>query len=283
MQAGLSDSSMGHAPSKRQSATEVVSTASALDLRTEDILERMLESLTELLTRVFGLYQQFGPEERIFRAGGEGGVQLTKRFERDRMQGQIEVSCCGNLNLINEQTQREVAMDMLQLLLNQILMQSGIVGPDTIHAAIKLIAKLYHYNEVPLHEPQMPPQSDTPQVEERQMFAGQKPTGPTMSENTHEHLQHHAMLTADLKVMEGWTPAARTLLAEHVKATMQMSDAIAIMNKQRAALGTQMAMSMQKQGLTPNKANAAQTGPGTEQEGVEGAGASPTAPSPAQQ
>jgi len=131
-QAGLSGGATGNPISKRQSASEYVGTASALDLRTEGFVNSLLDSLQELLHRVLGLYQQFGPRQRIFRVGGEGGVQLTKKFEKDRLQGKLLLTMLGNLAQINEQLQRQVALDMLQLLLNPLLIQMQITGPDTV-------------------------------------------------------------------------------------------------------------------------------------------------------
>jgi hypothetical protein len=282
--AGLSEAATGHPTSKRQSATEFMTVAAALDLRTEDMLERILEALKELLTRVLSLYQQFGPEERIFRVGGEGGVQLTKKFEKDRMTGKIDLTMCGNLNFINEDMRRKTATDMFSLLMNQILVQSQIVGPDTIYAAIKLIAKLYHYDDVPLHKPKLEPMSDSPDVEEKQMFAGQKPTGPTMGEDTNEHMAHHSVTAANQKLMASWTPQARQLLQEHMQATMQMHDAQAIIAQQRAALAVQAAQNMNAQGIRPGQPGGQQAGenagPGTEAEGAAGAQNQPTGTSP---
>lgn len=286
-QAGLGEAALGRPNTKRQSATEFITIANALDIRTEDILERQLESLKELATRVKSLYQQFGSEERIFRVAGEGGTQITKRFERDRLSGKMLLTMCGSLEFVNQEMQRKLALDMFSLLMNQILIQSQVVGPDTIYSAIKLIAKLHNYNDVPLHKPKLPPISDAPEVEEKQMFASQKPIGPTMGEDTDEHLQHHAMLAADAKLMAAWTPQARQLLEQHIQATIQMHQAQQVVAQQRAAMATQAAMSMQQQGIRPGQPGGQRpgenTGPGNAREGVQGQGAQPgvTAASPA--
>ncbi len=286
-QAGLTDPAIGQFTSKRQSASEFVGTASALDLRTEDIVEGFVRSLKEELHRILGLYQQYGPRERIFRAGGAGGVEITKRFEKDRLQGKILLRLTANLQQINEQLQRQLAMDMLSLLLNQLLIQMGIVGPDTIKMAMDKIFKLFHYNGVPLHEPDTGPMSDPPNVENHQMAAGQKPKGPTMSENQDEHLQVHAVFMADTKLQETLTPEARALLQEHVQETIKMQQAKQIMRQQQQIQAVAMAQEMANKGITQNKpANqrpGSNQGPGTKAEGVKDAGASPSAPQPARQ
>jgi hypothetical protein len=276
-QAGLTEASIGQPVTKRQSASEFVGTASALDLRTEDIVDGLLRSLSELLYRILGLYQQFGPRERIFRVGGEEGVQLTKRFERDRLQGKILLEMSGNLQQINEQLQKQVAVDMMQILLNEIFIQSGIVGPDTMYAAIKQIAKYMHYNDVPLHKPDLPPQSDAPDVEEKQMFAGQKPIGPSISENINEHLHHHSMTMADSRLMESWTDESRQLLQQHVQATLQAQQAKQLLIQQQMAMAAQAQTTFAEKGIRPGKSGDSQPtknlGPGSQAEGVRGAGA----------
>lgn len=286
-QAGLTDPAIGQFTSKRQSASEFVGTASALDLRTEDIVEGFVRSLKDELHRILGLYQQYGPRERIFRAGGAGGVEITKRFEKDRLQGKILLRLTANLNQINEQLQRQLATDMLSLLLNQILIQMGIVGPDTIKAAMDRIFKVFHYNGVPLHEPDVGPMSDPPNVENHQMAAGQKPKGPTMTENHAEHLQVHAVFASDQQLQEKLSPEARQLLQEHIQETIKMQQAKELMKQQQAIAATAMAQEMADKGISANKPSnqrpGSNQGPGTQKEGVKGAGeGGPSAPQPAQ-
>lgn len=285
-QAGLTDAAIGQPTTKRQSASEFVGISAALDLRTEDIVDRLLKSIRELLYRVLGLYQQFGPRERIFRVGGEEGVQLTKRFEKDRLQGKILLELSGNLSQINEDAVRQTTLDMFQLLQNEILITSGIVKPDTLYAAIELIAKAHKYKDVPLHKPDNPPESDPPDIEEKQMFAGQKPIGPTLTENIGEHMQHHALVASDARLVMSWTPQARQLLQQHIQATMQMQQAQQMMRQQQAAMAVQAAQTGTKLGINPGKPGGQKpntnTGPGTPAEGVmPPPNPGPTAPVPA--
>ena len=285
-QAGITDAAIGRPTSKRQSATEVQAMAAALDLRTEDIVDRLLKSVRELLYRVIGLYQQFGPRERIFRTGGEEGNALIKRFEKDRLQGKILLIMNGNLSQINEQMQQQMTIEMFQLLMNQILIETGIVKPEQIAQALELIFKTHHY-DVKVNKPDSPPQSDPPDIEEKQMFVGQKPKGPTLTENIAEHMQHHAMMAADARTMAGWTPQARQLLQEHIQLTMQMQQAQQMMRQQQAAMATQAAIAGQQRGIRPGKPGGQKpgnnTGPGTQAEGVQPPPQpGPTAPIPAQ-
>jgi hypothetical protein len=273
-QAGLTDPAVGQMPTKRLSASEFVGTASALDLRTEQIVEGFIRSLRQELYRILGLYQQYGSRVRMFRAGGEAGNEITKRFERDRLSGRIDLKLTANLQQMNEQLERQIAMDMLQLLMNEILIQTGIVNPTTIYQALNKLAKSFHYDGVKLNEPSVGPYSDAPHIEEHQMFMGQKPIGPTMNENHEEHLASHARTASDQQLISRWSTGARMMLQQHIQETIKVQQAKAMLDQQRAAMATQMAQSMESKGIRPGKSGQSQPGknlgPGTQNEGVRG-------------
>lgn len=289
-QAGLTDPAVGQMPTKRLSASEFVGTASALDLRTEQIVEGFIRSLRQELYRILGLYQQYGSRVRMFRAGGEAGNEVTKRFERDRLAGKIDLKLTANLQQMNEQLERQIAMDMLQLLLNEVLIQLGIVTPETIFQAIDKLAKAFHYDGVKLHEPAVGPYSDAPHIEEHQMFEGQKPIGPTMNENFEEHLASHARTASDAKLISKWSPQSRQMLQQHIQETIKTQQAKQLLDQQRAAMAAQMAQTMESKGIRPGKSGQSQPGknlgPGSQPEGVRGAekgGGAPPMPQPGAQ
>lgn len=272
-QGGLSDQAMGVPISKRQSASEFVGTASALDIRTEMILNDFIDSFRELIYRVLGLYQQFGPRERMYRVQGDDGERLTKHFELDRLQGRVEIQLASNLQQVNDQMQRQVSTDMLQLLLNQILISLGIVGPDTIYAAVDKLAKSMHYTGVPLHKPQVPMQSDAPSVEHMRIANGLPVGGPNQGENFMEHLQAHLMLASDPHIMEKLpSPQARQALADHIKQTTEMQQQVAVLKGMQAAQAASMAAEMSAKGIRPGRpgdtAPGSNSGAGTAAEGV---------------
>jgi len=272
-QSGITDQALGQPVSKRQSASEFVGTVGATDLRTEQFVKRLLLSLRELLYRILGLYQQFGPPRRIFRVAGSDGVALTKLFERDRLQGRLLLTLTGNVQQINEQLQRQVAVDMLQLLLNEALIKLGIVKPDTIYGAISLVAKLMHYGEVPLHRPDYPPESDAPNIEHKQMSMGLPVKGPTISENFNEHLQAHAMMASNPQTLQLMGQAGMQALQQHILKTTQMQQQVMLMRQMQAAQAAQMAIGMEEKGIRPGKQGGQgpgdNAGPGTQEEGVQ--------------
>jgi hypothetical protein len=181
----------------------------------------------------------------------------------------------GNLQQINEQLQRQTALDMLQLLLNPLLIQMQITGPDTVWAAIDKLARLQHYDGVPIHKPKTPPMSEAPEIEEHQMFAGTKPVGPTMGENTSEHMAHHSRTITDSRLMESWSPESRQLFVQHIQETMKMEAQQKYLSQQRQAMAIQMRQEMDSKGINPGMAGqqnpGENLGPGTQDEGVEGA------------
>ena len=277
MQGGLTDQSLGVPISKRQSASEFAGVSANLDLRTEMILEDFIKAFRELIFRVYGLYQQFGPRKRMFRIEADDGHRLTQHFELDRMQGRMEVTLASNLAQVNDQLQRQTALDMLQLLLNQILISLGIVGPDTIWAAVDKLAKAMHYTGVPIHKPQIPTQSDAPNIEHARMAAGLPVGGPNQGENFQEHMQAHSMLASDPHLAEKLSPEAQRVLGDHIAQTAQMQQQVAIMKSMMAAQATSMAIGMKSKGIRPGEQGGGQPGdnkgPGTAAEGVAGGGA----------
>lgn len=281
-QAGLSQQARGVPTSKRQSASEYVGVSAALDVRTEDILEDLIESVSDLLYKILGLYQQFGPRQRIFLVSGADGEALVKRFELDRLQGRIQLTVLGNLAQSNDQLQRQIAIDMFQMLLNELLIGLGIVKPDTIYGAIKLVAKSMHYDGVPLHRPDVPEDSDSPSIEHKQLARGEKPKGPTMNENFNEHLQAHLKFSSDPHFEEIMPPEGKVALAAHIKQTAEMQQQVQLLRTMMAAQAATAAANQQSQGIQPGKdgdqrpGTAKNRGPASSAEragGAEGGGA----------
>ena len=168
----------GQVSSKQQSASEYVGNANAIDTRSEDVIRGIVYSLRMLLQRIRSLYEQYGPRVRMFRVGGEGGAKLTKSFEMDRLGGRMTLDMTSNLQQLNDQLQRQTALNMLQLLLNQLLIQAGIVDPLTIYEAIKEVARLSHYENVTIHKPNVPPISDPPERRRTANVCQPKTDGP---------------------------------------------------------------------------------------------------------
>lgn len=261
-QAGLGPTATGGFISKRQSASEYLGSANAMDLRTELIVNGFLRSFRRLLYRILGLYQQFAPPTRIFQVGGEDGLKLVKRFETDRLNGKLLLRLTGNLDQINPQLQRDMTVNMLQLILNPILIQLGIVKPDTIFAAIQAVAKATHYNMVPLHRPDMPEQSPSPEVENRMMFAGQE-VQPHLDEPFDMHLKSHMAYLTDPNTAK--TQKSIMLVMQHIQATQKMMQVAQALRMMESAQALQMQKSMASMGIRPGQEGGQQPGDQAEQ------------------
>lgn len=270
-QAGLGETGTGGFVSKRQSASEYLGQANAIDLRTELVVKGFLRSTRKLLYRILGLYQQFAPSTRIYQVAGEDGLRTVKRFKTDRLNGKLLLRLTGNIDQINPQLQRDVAVNMLSLLMNQIMIQLGIVKPDTIYAAIKLVAKTMNYKDVPLHQPDVPEESPPPDVENRLMFEGQ-PVEPHLGENYNLHLMKHQQYLIDPDSPK--TPQAIQAVLEHIQKTQKMMQVDQFLRQQQAAQAVQASQMMQTMGIRPGLAGGQQPGqqaqPGTQDEGVQG-------------
>jgi hypothetical protein len=275
-QSGLNESSTGSFVSKRQSASEYLGTANAIDLRTEAVVVGFLRSLRRLLYRIVGLYQQFAPPSRIFQVGGAEGVKLVKRFETDRLQGKLLLRLTGNLDQINPQLQRDIAMNMLSLLMNQILIQLGIVKPDTIYAAISHVAKAMNYKGVPLHKPDLPEQSPSPNIENKLMVEGTA-VQPHLDENFDEHLRSHMGFLTDPNAKKMLNQKSLMLMMQHIQQTQKMQQIAAFLRQQESLMATNMSKQMTAMGIRPGLDGGQQVGDnaegGSKDEGVDAAAA----------
>lgn len=272
-QSGLNDSATGSFVSKRQSASEYLGTANAIDLRTEIIVSGFLRSLRKLLYRILGLYQQFAPPSRIFQVGGAEGVKLVKHFETDRLQGKLLLRLTGNIDQINPQLQRDIATNMLSLLMNQILIQLGIVKPDTIYSAIQMVAKSMNYKGVPLHKPDLPAQSPSPNIENKMMQQGQI-VEPHLDENFDEHLKSHMGFLTDPNAKRVLNQRSFAIVMNHVQQTQKMQQIAAFLKQQESLMAVNMNKQMAAMGIRPGLAGGSNPGDqaegGTKAEGVEG-------------
>src|SRR5712671_1440566 len=244
-QSGLGETGAGCFVSKRQSASEYLGQANAIDLRSELIVKSFLRNLRRLLYRILGLYQQFAPSTRIYQVAGDDGLRLVKKFEMDRLNGKILLRLTGNLDQINQQLVRDVSVNMLQLLLNQVLIQLGIVKPETIYEAVKSVAKSMNYNHVPLFRPDIPEQSPPPNIENKMMFDGNV-VEPHLGENYELHLMKHQQYLTDPDTPKSQKSIA--LVMDHIQKTQKLMQIEKFLRMQQQAQALEMSKQMQTMG-----------------------------------
>lgn len=271
--AGMGDPGVGTYTSKRTSATEFMGTAQALDIRTEFVSRTILQGIEKLLYRIFGLYQQHSKGERIYQLGGADAKIIMKKLSMDKIQGKLKLQLTGNVRQLGKEIERQTAMNMLSIILNEFVMQMGIVKPDTIYAAMKKLFTSSDYKGVPLHMPDIPPDSPAPLDEWKMMQAGMYPE-PHMGENFGMHMQAHmqTMLTPDLaKIVP---PEAIQMLQKHLMETQQMQEQVMMMRQAQAALAQAQQANMATMGVRPGQEGTTESEPGkpgTQAEGVQSA------------
>jgi len=255
--AGMGDVGVGTYTSKRTSATEFAGTAQALDIRTEYVARIVLRGIEELLYRVFGLYQQFAKGQRIFYVSGSDGVDLVKSLEMDRLDGRLRLQLVGDVKTLSAALERQVAIEMMSILLQPLLIQMGIVKPDTIYAAIEKVIKTSEYKGVPIHRPDIPPDSPAPMEEMEMMNAGIY-TPPHAGEDFGAHLQAHTMTASRQDLVNLASPVGIQLLQRHIMETVQLQQQVMIQRQMQAVQAMQMQAEMQKYGIRPGQAGTAE-------------------------
>lgn len=271
--AGMGDPGVGTYTSKRTSATEFMGTAQAIDIRTEYIATTILRSVEELLSRIFGLYQQHAKGERIFQLGGPNEKDIVKSLSMDRIQGRLKLQLTGNVRQLSKELERQTSMNMLSIILNPFMLQLGIVKPDTIYAATKKLFTTSDYKGVPIHQPDVPPDSPTP-LDEWKMMQGGIYVEPHMGEDFGRHLQAHIQTASRPDLLEMSSPEAAQMLQRHIMETQQMYQQVIMIREAQAAMATQQQGQMAKQGVRPGEEGNTQSEPGkpgTQEEGVESA------------
>jgi hypothetical protein len=277
--AGMGDSGTGTYTSKRTSASEFLGTSQALDIRTEYIARGVLRKIEELFFRIFSLYQQHAKGERAFLIAGLDGKDLLDKLSMDQLQGKLKLQLTGTVRQLSQQLEKETAMQMMSVLMNQFAVQLGIVGPDTIYAAIAKVMEASNYKGVPIHKPQVEPDSPMPQDEIAMMNAGIYPE-PHMGEDFQGHLQAHMTLASRPDIENLLNPAALQLLSQHIQQTMQMYQQVMIFRQQQAMQAAQAQQQMATMGVRPGQAGGTDSSganAGSQQEGVQ-APAAPQSP-----
>lgn len=102
----------------------------ALDIR------HHTESFSELLTQIFELWNQYGPDEYEFNYFGDTGNEPIK-LTKEEIQGRYRISVRGNDQNTNPQVKLQKAQAILTGVTNPILIQTGVITPEQIAEGYK--------------------------------------------------------------------------------------------------------------------------------------------------
>ena len=122
-------------------------------------------SLSELYSQILELCQQYMPERVFALVVGEQGVEPIQ-MSRDEIQGKYTLVARGNDVTSNPQLRIQDAMTDVQVLLNPVVMQTGVVTPENVYHILKRY--LQSKNELAwqalISQPQPPPPVVAPEV-----------------------------------------------------------------------------------------------------------------------
>lgn len=133
---GIQDYSLQSVVNRRQPRTASEVMAQQQSGSTIFSLDSLLlsEALSELLTQIVQLTQQYLPDEIFFSVVGEG---VSAKLTRDEIQGQFLVRVRGNDLNTNPQKRLEMAQAKHAFLINPYNIQTGIVTPVNAYLSLK--------------------------------------------------------------------------------------------------------------------------------------------------
>ena len=117
---------LGEVQMQAQSANQVFSLDSTM----------FTNSLSEIFSQILELCQQYMPE-RVFALVTGGDEPIPLHLTRDEIQGQYQVVCRGNDMNTNPYVKAQKSQMRVQLLINEITMQTGVVTPPNIYNILK--------------------------------------------------------------------------------------------------------------------------------------------------
>lgn len=120
-----------------------------------------IEAFSELFSMMWDLWCQYGPDEYEFEYFQNQWEKL--KLTREEIQGKYRIMVRGNDQNTNPQTRLQKAQTVLMGATNPVLLQTGVVGPQQLAAAVKLFYETLDIENSELYyipNPQ-PPQPDT--------------------------------------------------------------------------------------------------------------------------
>ena len=152
---GITDLHMGLVPDKVGGTRTATGTAQMLNegnMQIDILIERIQRSYGRLLKLIHGMLAEKLPEGIEYRVIGSDGRQsvdqsgapiVERLTSRDEIAGKYDFELIANSQSTNRELEKQNGMLLGQVLLNPILLQTGIVGPDNIYNIIKNLLEKY--------------------------------------------------------------------------------------------------------------------------------------------
>lgn len=138
-------------PSERVGASRTASGMQALlnegNMNINVILSRLKRGWGEVLTGLLADLQERMPNETVVRVLGANGTQmfdgkgnpLFKSVNRSDIAGRVDFMLMANSQNMNRELDKQNSMQRLQLMLNPLMIQTGIVTPVNLYHALKCV------------------------------------------------------------------------------------------------------------------------------------------------
>jgi hypothetical protein len=120
------------------------------------------EQFTELVNMVWDLWCQYGSDDYEFNYFGQNGWEQIK-LTKEEIQGHYKITIRGNDRNTNPQSRLQKAEQILTMIENPVLLQTGVVGAPQLAASLKRVyqyLELDNWEELVNLQPPPPPQPD---------------------------------------------------------------------------------------------------------------------------
>ena len=240
---GITDLSLGRQPNRvgaTRTATGVSSLLSEAGLRFKTAMSGFQRFWRDIFSDILALDQQYLPDGLEFRVTGKF-PEVIKLATRADIAGRFDLRVAATSDTFNRQQLRDDATAKLQMLLNPIVLQLGLVGKKGLYRGVRRWLQAYGESDPDLVlEPLQDPVVRTPEQEHAMWSNGDYSAEPTMAENLAQHLDAHQRLLADPVAQAMLSPAARTAAEAHIAKTVQLAQMqAAIQSMQQRGAGPQ--------------------------------------------
>jgi hypothetical protein len=244
---GQSDLSLGRQPNRVGATRTATGTSSLLaeaGLRFKTAMTAFQRFWSNIFSDILALDQQYLPDGVEFRVTGQVPevIRLTSRAE---IAGRYDVRVAATSDTLNRQQMRDDATAKLQMILNPMLLQLGLVGKKGVYRGVRRWLQAYGETDPDLVlEPFQDPIVRTPEQEHAMWSNGDTSAEPSMAENLAQHLDAHQALLANPAARAILTPETLAAAEAHVAKTIQLAQMQAVIQ------------SMQQRGAGPQGAPA---------------------------
>lgn len=223
-----------------RTATGVSALVSENNANLDIFIKRMQRGWKKFLRLLFQSLQRRMPKEMWIRITGSDGQMYPFRIERESIRFNFDFDIDANSINSNKGVTREIAQQRLNLCLNPLLIQTGVVSPDNIYEAAKewlISLEVKDYARY-ISKPTDFDAFLTPEQEAQRIIRGiQVPVHPAA--NHEGFINYVKLMFANDQLIGSMDQEAAKRLADQASKHMQMAEAMAQQQAQQANLQQQ--------------------------------------------